>query len=302
MATTRNSKKKVSSKASKRVTKPTRQNKSKASRAARPKSATRRPAGTGRASGGKKVQRVGTSASAKSAKRPATASKRAVASKRPAPQARPTAAPRPNKRPEAPSNRQAESSKIVNERMCRPTVVPISEARHREEPAAEIATRYGFAVGDHVVYPSHGVGQIVRIESHIIGEQSLQMFVISFEKERMTLRVPVGKASTSGMRRLSSPEKMDAAVTALRGRARARRVMWSRRAQEYEAKLNSGDPVSIAEVVRDLHRNVGQPDQSYSERQMYEAALERLAREFAAVQKIEPSQAAERLEKVLRAA
>lgn len=169
-------------------------------------------------------------------------------------------------------------------------------------PTANGVPAHNFQVGDHVVYPSHGVGKITGIESHTIGEQKLQMFVISFEKERMTLRVPVAKISTAGMRRLSSPAKMDAAVTALKGRARARRVMWSRRAQEYEAKLNSGDPVSIAEVVRDLHRNVGQPDQSYSERQMYEAALERLAREFAAVEKIDTDQAAERLEKVLRAA
>ena len=180
-----------------------------------------------------------------------------------------------------------------------PVVVP---AKPREESPIEMSRRLGFQVGDHVVYPSHGVGKIVGMESHTVGEHALQVFVISFEKERMTLRVPMAKIGSAGMRKLSSPEKMDAAVTALKGRVRARRVMWSRRAQEYEAKLNSGDPVSIAEVVRDLHRNVGQPDQSYSERQMYEAALERLAREFAAVQKIDTIQAAERLEKVLRAA
>lgn len=301
MPTNRTTKKKVSSKATKRATKPSRPNKAKTSRAAAsPKAAVRRSAGSSRAAESKKPRR--TAPSAKATKRPVSSGKRpapkpAVVVTRPAASARP-------KRPEPAAARRPanDTGKLANERMCRPAVVPITEARPREETPVDIATRYGFAVGDHVVYPSHGVGQIVRIETHTIGEQALQMFVISFEKERMTLRVPVGKASTSGMRRLSSPEKMDAAVTALKGRARARRVMWSRRAQEYEAKLNSGDPVSIAEVVRDLHRNVGQPDQSYSERQMYEAALERLAREFAAVQKIEPSQAAERLEKVLRAA
>jgi CarD family transcriptional regulator len=187
----------------------------------------------------------------------------------------------------------------------RPAATPPSTVAHlrpRDDGALDSSRRLGFALGDHVVYPSHGVGKIMGVETHTVGELPLQMFVIAFEKERMTLRVPVNKVNSAGMRRLSSPEKMDAAVTALKGRARQRRVMWSRRAQEYEAKLNSGDPVSIAEVVRDLYRNVGQPDQSYSERQMYEAALERLAREFAAVEKIETSQAAERLEKVLRAA
>lgn len=180
-----------------------------------------------------------------------------------------------------------------------PIVVP---PKVKEESPVETSRKLGFQVGDHVVYPSHGVGKIVGLESHTVGEHALQMFVVSFEKDRMTLRVPIAKITSAGMRRLSSPEKMDAAVSALKGRVRARRLMWSRRAQEYEAKLNSGDPVAIAEVIRDLHRNVGQPDQSYSERQMYEAALERLAREFAAVQKIDTVQAAERLEKVLRAA
>lgn len=161
---------------------------------------------------------------------------------------------------------------------------------------------HGFAVGDFVVYPSHGVGRISTIEEHELGDLMLQVFVVEFEKEKMTLRVPVNKANTSGMRRLSSQDTMEAAITTLRGRARTRRVMWSRRAQEYEAKLNSGDPISIAEVVRDLHRNGGQPDQSYSERQMYEAALERLAREFAAVDNTDTEQATQKLENVLRAA
>ena len=160
----------------------------------------------------------------------------------------------------------------------------------------------GFTVGDHVVYPAHGVGRITGIDERAVAEQTLQMFVVAFEKDKMTLLVPTDKVDSAGMRRLSSRETMDAAVTTLRGRARTRRVMWSRRAQEYEAKLNSGDPVSIAEVVRDLHRNVGQPDQSYSERQMYEAALDRLAREFAAVENTDTEQAATKLEDVLRAA
>ncbi|MBT6441436.1 MAG: CarD family transcriptional regulator [Alphaproteobacteria bacterium] len=175
-------------------------------------------------------------------------------------------------------------------------------APKRKAPAPSKApAKLLYKVGDYVVYPSHGVGQITGVEDHEIGEISLKVYVVLFDKEKMTLRVPIGKTLSSGMRRLSSQAKMDTAVATLRGKARQRRVMWSRRAQEYEAKLNSGDPVGIAEVIRDLHRNAGQPDQSYSERQMYEAALERLAREFAAVENTDSETATARLEEVLRA-
>ena len=156
-----------------------------------------------------------------------------------------------------------------------------------------------FAVGDYVVYPTHGVGKVVDIAKEQIAGFELQLFVINFAADKMTLRVPVDKAEESGLRKISTREKMQSAITTLRGRARAKRTMWSRRAQEYEAKINSGDPVSIAEVVRDLHRNPDQPDQSYSERQMYEAALNRLAHELALVEKIAPDAAAERLESLL---
>jgi CarD family transcriptional regulator len=130
----------------------------------------------------------------------------------------------------------------------------------------------------------------------------LNVFVIHFEKDRMTLRVPVGKAKGSGLRRLSTRKEMDAALAKLKGRSKARRTMWSRRAQEYEAKINSGDPASIAEVVRDLYRNVGQPEQSYSERQIYQAALDRLVRELAAVESIDETAATQKLEQLLKAA
>ena len=159
-----------------------------------------------------------------------------------------------------------------------------------------------FAAGDHVVYPAHGVGRIMAVETQVISGMTLDLIVIHFEKDRMTLRVPAAKANSVGMRKLSSPAKLQTALATLKGRARVKRTMWSRRAQEYEAKINSGDPVSIAEVVRDLHRNAGQPEQSYSERQIYEAALDRLAREVAAVEHIDESAAIQRLEKVLRAA
>lgn len=140
-----------------------------------------------------------------------------------------------------------------------------------------------FNTGDFVVYPTHGVGLIKGTETQTVAGTELDLLVIDFEQDRMTLRIPVGKARTSGLRRLSSRKQMDAALQKLRGRAKVRRTMWSRRAQEYEAKINSGDPVSIAEVVRDLHRNAGQPDQSFSERQIYEAAMDRLAAELGAL-------------------
>ena len=159
-----------------------------------------------------------------------------------------------------------------------------------------------FTKGDYVVYPTHGVGRVTGIEKQEISGTKLEVIVVNFEKEKMTLRVPLGKTVTSGMRGLSSRKTMESALITLRGRARVKRTMWSRRAQEYEAKINSGDPISIAEVVRDLHRNAGQPDRSYSERQLYETAFERLIREFAAIEKIEHHTATERLEKVLDAA
>jgi CarD family transcriptional regulator len=159
-----------------------------------------------------------------------------------------------------------------------------------------------FSAGDFVVYPAHGVGKVTSIESQTIVGQKVELFVISFERDRMTLRVPIGKVENSGLRKLSTRKVMEAAMTTLKGRARVKRAMWSRRAQEYEAKINSGDPVSIAEVVRDLHRGESQPEQSYSERQIYEQALERLAYEVAAVEKIKPEEATAKLERLLSAA
>ncbi|MHA1564133.1 MAG: CarD family transcriptional regulator [Alphaproteobacteria bacterium] len=157
-----------------------------------------------------------------------------------------------------------------------------------------------FAEGDFVVYPTHGVGKVTGVETREIAGQELTLFVIHFEKERMTLRVPISKAKDSGLRKLSNRKVIDTALKTLKGRVRVKRTMWSRRAQEYEAKINSGDPVLIAEVVRDLHRGDDQPDQSYSERQMYQAALERLARELGAVEGVAPEEATEMLEKLLR--
>ena len=167
---------------------------------------------------------------------------------------------------------------------------------------ATVSKELPYSVKDYVVYPKHGVGRIVSVETEEIAGAPLELYVIRFEKEKMTLRVPVNKAKNSGMRRLSNQATMDEAFTTLKGKARVKRTMWSRRAQEYEAKINSGDLVSIAEVVRDLHRGADQPDQSYSERQMYQAALDRLAREVAALERIDEEAAAQKLQELLKAA
>ena len=145
------------------------------------------------------------------------------------------------------------------------------------------AKKLDFRPNDFVVHPAHGVGKIVSIEEQEIAGTTLELFVISFEKDKMTLRVPTNKAAEVGMRTLSSPDVVSKAMSTLKGKARVKKAMWSRRAQEYEQKINSGDLIAIAEVVRDLHRQDDQREQSYSERQLYEAALERLTREFAAV-------------------
>lgn len=182
--------------------------------------------------------------------------------------------------------------------LWRPLVADVLVARTKENKMSNLT----FSAGDYVVYPAHGVGKVLEIEKQVIGGHELELFVISFERERMTLRVPVAKAKNSGLRKLSTKKVMDSALSTLKGRARVKRAMWSRRAQEYEQKINSGDPVSIAEVVRDLHRNASQPEQSYSERQIYEQALERLACEMAAVEQIEADDATQKLEKLLAAA
>ena len=156
-----------------------------------------------------------------------------------------------------------------------------------------------FRPNEFVVYPAHGVGQIIAVEEQEIAGIKLELFVVSFEKDKMTLRVPTHKASEIGMRSLSSPEVIEKAMTTLKGKARVKRAMWSRRAQEYEQKINSGDLIAIAEVVRDLHRNDDQREQSYSERQLYEAALERLTREVAAVDDGDEISAAQKVDNVL---
>lgn len=156
-----------------------------------------------------------------------------------------------------------------------------------------------FRPDDFVVYPAHGVGKIISIEEQEIAGLRMELFVISFEKDKMTLRVPTAKALDIGMRSLSTPDVVTKALETLKGKAKVKRAMWSRRAQEYEQKINSGDLLSIAEVVRDLHRADDQREQSYSERQLYEAALERLTREVAAVSGTDEAGAAKKVDEVL---
>ncbi|WP_461333655.1 CarD family transcriptional regulator [Bradyrhizobium embrapense] len=171
---------------------------------------------------------------------------------------------------------------------------PAAPARPEEKKV--VTQRQGFKANEFVVYPAHGVGQILAIEEQEIAGAKLELFVINFMKDKMTLRVPTAKVANVGMRKLSEPALVKKALETLKGRARVKRTMWSRRAQEYEAKINSGDIVAIAEVVRDLYRSESQPEQSYSERQLYEAALDRLSREIAVVQHSTETEAIKEIE------
>jgi CarD family transcriptional regulator len=164
------------------------------------------------------------------------------------------------------------------------------------------AKALSFDVGDYVVYPKHGVGRVIELQRQEIAGTALELYVLRFEKERMTLRVPTNKAESVGMRKLSSDKTLREALDTLKGKPRVKRTMWSRRAQEYEAKINSGDLVSIAEVVRDLFRADDQPEQSYSERQIFEAAASRLARELAAMEQVDEPKALEKIIEILKIA
>jgi CarD family transcriptional regulator len=185
----------------------------------------------------------------------------------------------------------------------------VAKPAHRQKPEAEGAAlgmtakkttqRQGFKTNEFIVYPAHGVGQIVAIEEQEVAGMRLELFVINFVKDKMMLRVPTAKVASVGMRKLAETAMVKRALETLKGRARIKRTMWSRRAQEYEAKINSGDIVAIAEVVRDLFRSDTQPEQSYSERQLYEAALDRLSREVSVVQRITETEAIKEIEAAL---
>lgn len=211
----------------------------------------------------------------------------------------------------ATASKTASASKVGSRTSVKPAVKPAAKAAvaskpavkppvragaRVEEPKKVLTQRQGFKTGEFVVYPAHGVGQILAIEEQEIAGAKLELFVINFIKDKMTLRVPTAKVANVGMRKLSEPGLVKRALETLKGRARIKRTMWSRRAQEYEAKINSGDIVAIAEVVRDLYRSESQPEQSYSERQLYEAALDRLSREIAVVQHVTETEAVKEIE------
>ncbi|CAN5397618.1 hypothetical protein BH10PSE7_BH10PSE7_19840 [soil metagenome] len=214
---------------------------------------------------------------AKSAAKPAAAKPIAQASRssappvaaKPAVAAKPVAAvePAPPVRPVAPA--------------------PVAKAAPPVAAALAQPRKLAFKVGELIVYPAHGVGKVVQIEVQEIAGIQLELYIIDFEKEKLRLKVPTSKADQKGMRKLADRGLIDQAMRVLKGRARIKRTMWSRRAQEYEAKINSGDMIAVAEVVRDLYRSDKQPEQSYSERQLFEQALERMSREIAAVKKID---------------
>ena len=179
---------------------------------------------------------------------------------------------------------------------------PMNMVRSNAPVLATVApgSKKNFAVNEYVVYPTHGVGKILGLESEKIGDYELKVFVIAFEKDKMILRVPVGRAEAAGLRSISPADQINRALSTLKGRAKIARGMWSRRAQEYEAKINSGNLVHIAEVVRDLHKNVDQSERSYSERMIYETAMHRLCGEVAASERVDIKDAQDKLLKVLR--
>jgi CarD family transcriptional regulator len=260
-----------------------------------------------------KVRQTSVSGAAKEAARPEA--------KRVPPRPAPKPAPAPVKAA-APVPETSMTVVVVQERVTvQPAVAPAS-ARPAAQPSSQAPSQAPspggaarphigppprppapaeiFVEGDHVVYPTHGVGKVERIVIETIAGYQLELIHITFEENRMTLRVPVEKARSAGLRKLATRQLFETALATLKGRARIKRTMWSRRAQEYEAKINSGDPLAIAEVVRDLHRNAGQPDQSFSERQIYEAAMDRLAAELAALDQTDKATAAEKLTVFLR--
>jgi len=236
------------------------------------------------------------------------AAKKAPAKKTAAKKATPKAAkakaaPKPKAKPA--NVGQAPRKTTVAASIPVPTQIPPREAPQADEKASKNAeassdAKLDFKVNDKIVYPAHGVGQIVGLERQQVAGIAIELFVINFDQEKMRLRVPTGKARAAGMRALSSEKAVKDAITLLKGRARIKRTMWSRRAQEYDAKINSGDIKLVAEVVRDLYRADDQPEQSYSERQLFEAALDRLAREVAAVRKSDLGKAIEDLEASLQ--
>ncbi len=209
------------------------------------------------------------------------------------------------KKPQA-ANMSQKPVKVTKLAHREPPVQQTAKALNKA-PAKAAANTNGAAVvapvtykaGDKVVYPAHGVGRVEGVEKLNVAGVEVTLYTITFEKDRMRLKLPLQKVATSGLRRLTAKDKLGEVFQTMKGRARIRRVMWSRRAQEYEAKINSGNPVQVAEVLRDLKRNVTSTEHSYSERQVFQQALERLASEYAAIENITEEKAAEKLQSIL---
>ncbi|MFL6817512.1 MAG: CarD family transcriptional regulator [Bradyrhizobium sp.] len=285
--------KKSASKVSKKATAPSRS--ASKSRARAPVRETRTAAKTSAAKSSKNKRSAMPNKTAKTGAKASgskTASKHAVS--------KPTSTAKSSARApmsKAGSHKAAPSKVVPSKAAAKPVAhKPAAVAPRVEEPKKVLTQRQGFKTNEFVVYPAHGVGQILAIEEQEIAGAKLELFVINFMKDKMTLRVPTAKIANVGMRKLSEPVLVKKALETLKGRARVKRTMWSRRAQEYEAKINSGDIVAIAEVVRDLYRSESQPEQSYSERQLYEAALDRLSREIAVVQHVTETEAVKEIE------
>jgi len=207
--------------------------------------------------------------------------------------------PKPGSVGQAP-RKTARAASIPTPTTIQPKETPQADAKASQNAEASSSAKQNFRLNDKIVYPAHGVGKIVGLEKQQVAGISIELFVINFDQEKMKLRVPTGKAKSAGMRALSGDKVIKNAINTLKGRARVKRTMWSRRAQEYDAKINSGDIILVAEVVRDLFRAEDQPEQSYSERQLFEAALDRMAREVAAVKKVGLSAALEELDATLQ--
>ena len=253
----------------------------------------------------KPVAKAKTKSAPKKASKPVTKAKPAPAKAQAKPQAKAAAKPAVKPaavKPAAEAPKKAPEAKVATPaaRPRTPVAVPAGRpAMTGPVVSPPAAKKLVFKVGELVVYPAHGVGRIMQIEEQEIAGAKLELYIVDFEKEKLRLKVPTSRAEQKGMRRLSDKAQIDAAFKVLKGRARIKRTMWSRRAQEYDAKINSGDIMAVAEVVRDLYRSERQPEQSYSERQLFEQALDRMAREIAAVKKIDDDQAVKELEDYL---
>lgn len=194
------------------------------------------------------------------------------------------------------------ATKVAKLTKSEPVATPVAKTVAKAAPAKAPKNdnnAYEFKAGDKVVYPAHGVGRVEGVEKLTVAGTEVTLYTITFEKDRMRLKLPLQKVQTSGLRRLADKDQLAEVYQTMKGRARIRRVMWSRRAQEYEAKINSGNPVQVAEVLRDLRRNVSSTEHSYSERQIFQQALERLASELAAIENVGEDQAAQKLQTLL---